>query len=150
MVVLIIGILASIALPQYQKAVLRARYVQLVTLGDSICRASNLYYMANNAWTTNFDELDISLPPGGTTTVEGSGTTVKYPGKFWIKLLNTTSANLVELKLSGTGLEYVNYCYKKQKECRSYNKTALEQGVCASAGASKVACSSCTYDVYLF
>ena len=59
-VVLIIGILAAVALPQYQKAVLKSRYVQLMTAGDAIQRAEEIvYYMANGAYTNDLDALDI-------------------------------------------------------------------------------------------
>ena len=50
-VVLIIGILAAVALPQYQKAVLKSRYVQLMTAGDTIQRAEEIYYMANGTYS---------------------------------------------------------------------------------------------------
>ena len=58
-VVLIIGILAAIALPQYQKAVWKSRYVQLMTVADSIARAETVYYLANGTYTEDATELDI-------------------------------------------------------------------------------------------
>ena len=61
-VVLIIGILAAVALPQYQKAVLKSRYVQLMTAGDAIQRAEEIYYMANGKYTKELDDLDIEVP----------------------------------------------------------------------------------------
>ena len=63
-VVLVIGILAAVALPQYQKAVMRARYKQLVVIGESIAKAQTLYYMENNIYATSFDQLDIEEPDG--------------------------------------------------------------------------------------
>lgn len=60
-VVLIIGILAAVALPQYQKAVLKARYTQLMTAGDTVQRAEELYYLANGKYTNNLDDLDITI-----------------------------------------------------------------------------------------
>lgn len=62
-VVLIIGILAAVALPQYQKAVAKSRFVQLQTIGDAIVKSQGVYYMANGAYATSFDQLDI-LPDG--------------------------------------------------------------------------------------
>ena len=61
-VVLIIGILAAIALPQYNAAVLKARYSALKVLATSIAEAEEAFFLGNNTYTTDVDALDISLP----------------------------------------------------------------------------------------
>lgn len=65
-VVLIIGILASVALPQYQAVVARSRYQQAVLVAEAVVKAQRLYYLANGSYTTHFDDLDIQMPVGGT------------------------------------------------------------------------------------
>ena len=60
-VVLIIGILAAIAVPQYQKAVEKARFMQLVTIAKSISTAQQMYYLANGNYSLNHNELDLSF-----------------------------------------------------------------------------------------
>lgn len=61
-VVLIIGILAAVALPQYRKAVQKARNTQLKTLVSSVATAQKAYFMANGQYASRFDQLDIDLP----------------------------------------------------------------------------------------
>ena len=46
-VVLIIGILAAIALPQYQVAVTKARTAEQMVLLRNMANAEKLYYLAN-------------------------------------------------------------------------------------------------------
>ena len=61
-VVLIIGILAAVALPQYQKAVWKSRNAQLKSVLRSVAAAEETYFMANGEYAENFDELVVDLP----------------------------------------------------------------------------------------
>lgn len=64
-VVLIIGILAAIALPQYQMSTMKTRYLNLMTLTEAIAKASERYYLAQGVYATTFDALDVAMPEGG-------------------------------------------------------------------------------------
>ena len=68
-VVLIIGILAAVALPQYQKAVYKSRFIQAKIVSKAITEAEELYYLANNAYTDDISKLDLSFNP---TSVSGN------------------------------------------------------------------------------
>ncbi len=59
-VVLIIGILAAIAVPQYQKAVAKAELRQIVSLTRSVKEAEELYYLANGKYAP-IEDLDIDI-----------------------------------------------------------------------------------------
>lgn len=63
-VVLIIGILASVALPQYKKAVYKSRYAKLELLANEYVNAAEAYRLAAGEWPKDFDVLAIS--PTGT------------------------------------------------------------------------------------
>ena len=59
-VVLIIGILSAVALPQYQKAVWKARATEMQTLMRSLHTAQIAHYMANGAFASNFQGFGCS------------------------------------------------------------------------------------------
>ena len=59
-VILIIGILAAIAVPQYQKAVARADLAQIISLTRSIKEAEELAYLNQGKYVA-INKLDISI-----------------------------------------------------------------------------------------
>ena len=61
-VVLIIGILAAIALPQYQRAVVKSRAMAAVAQGKALMEAQKLYYMENGRWGTDLEKFTINAP----------------------------------------------------------------------------------------
>lgn len=61
-VVLMIGILAAVALPQYETAVEKSRAAEGLTLLNSLVSAQESYKMANGVYSRDFDALDVSLP----------------------------------------------------------------------------------------
>ena len=83
-VVLIIGILAAVALPQYQKAVAKSRLANIRNILSSIAQAEESYYMANGKYTDKVafgqSELDIDLPSCQSIYVDN----FKCDDYFWI------------------------------------------------------------------
>ena len=63
-VVLIIGILAAVAVPQYQKAVVRGRVAAILPVLKNIREAQEVYYMDNGSYSNDVTQLDIELPAG--------------------------------------------------------------------------------------
>ncbi|WP_428050375.1 type IV pilin protein [Candidatus Avelusimicrobium caledoniensis] len=63
-VVLIIGILAAVALPKYELAVAKARYMQLISLANALGRGQEVYKLANGEFSNDISALSIDLPKG--------------------------------------------------------------------------------------
>ncbi len=61
-VVLIIGILAAIAVPQYQKAVLKSDISRGISLVESLYQAQQSYFLTHGDYALDIDDLDISIP----------------------------------------------------------------------------------------
>ena len=83
-VVLILGILAAMAMPQYFKAVERSRMSEAVSLLNSIAGAQQRKYLQINSYVDDYRGLDVA--PAGAT------------GNSY-----TTSDNGFTITLSGTG-----------------------------------------------
>ena len=60
-VVLIIGILAAVALPQYQKATDKARFAEVITASKSLAQSIEMYYMVNNDYPYYWKQLDVEI-----------------------------------------------------------------------------------------
>lgn len=84
-VVLIIGILAAVALPQYQKAVLKANYSTLKDRARVLAEAQQRHYLATGAYATTFDELDIDFPVNGESN---------YASSFYIHLKDGSNCEM--------------------------------------------------------
>ena len=113
-VVLIIGILAAVAVPQYKVAVWKSHYIQAKTLAQSIAAAEEVYYLANGKYTPNFGELDVEIP----TPIESisCGTNIQLVGGdycsaffAWGKcslITNDPGRNNVECAVKKTGQNF--------------------------------------------
>ena len=127
-VVLIIGILAAVALPQYEKAVEKSRAVQAFTFLDAWVKAQQLYYLANGSYYIGdpsivMKDMGIEAP--------------SYDSKLWTY---TTTYDIVYtsmMRLNGDeGDSFYNlvvlmkpegvvrYCTGREKWCKAINNGA--------------------------
>ncbi len=68
-VVLIIGIIAAVAWPKYEAAVLKSKAVQALVLLRNTADAQTRYYMTNGHYTEDLSLLDIELPQSSKFTL---------------------------------------------------------------------------------
>ena len=90
-VVLIIGILAAVAVPQYQKAVYKSRAVEAMNMLRAIHEAQEVYYLANNEYADDITKLDVEVPTDSITTPEEEGNEEK-PNKYYYVCRNGRQA----------------------------------------------------------
>ncbi|MCQ2410284.1 MAG: hypothetical protein MJ053_01825, partial [Elusimicrobiaceae bacterium] len=114
---LIIGILAAVALPQYQVAVEKARMAEAMITLRSIEDAQKRYYLANGTYTTKVDELDVSF--AGPITHEEY--TIKLPSGISVHI-NGVSVGYIHAgnkAHTNTLVFYLNgprFCHAKQND----------------------------------
>ena len=72
-VVLIIGILAAIALPQYQKAAEKAKLTQAIAVVKAMADAQERFFVANGEYTRDMEQLDITVPGTDYTYTNANG-----------------------------------------------------------------------------
>lgn len=91
-VVLIIGILAAMAMPQYFKAVERSRMTEADTLLGSIAQAQRRKFLQVNRFVTNYKALDVSPKDsnGSLYYTKGNPTTGANGNGFGVTLSGTT------------------------------------------------------------
>ena len=63
-VVVIIGILAAVAMPQYRKVVAKAELSRVISAVKVIDNAQERYYLMYNSYTRNLENLDVQFPNG--------------------------------------------------------------------------------------
>ncbi len=61
-VVLIIGILAAVAVPQYQKAVMKTLYAEMKVSILSVVKAQEIYFLQHGHYSRSFQDLELSFP----------------------------------------------------------------------------------------
>lgn len=140
-VVVIIGILASIALPWYQSAVDSSRYTQLQVLVKSVKDSVELAHMMTGFYPTTLENLDIDLP---SNCVLSGDKTVAECGKFFIDYLDGNNDNIVGMMnfdtntsvASGNYVAYVMWLDQSpenagRRECRAGADSERMQKLCA-------------------
>ncbi len=133
-VVLIIGILAAVALPQYQLAVEKSRLAALKHITKAVAQAQEIYYLANGTYATKLSELDVEFPEGGEINAEEYEIT--YPwGKCTLEDPHNTQCYNTQSKEDLRYLVYHKYGFENpttsyigKSLCQAVNSTQAITG----------------------
>ena len=128
-VVLIIGILAAIALPQYQVAVGKAHVSGSMTFMSAIKKAEQVYRLANGKYTVSFDELDIDRP-AGSTLANDEASFGNWKCWIWISSSDPSRGSVNCKSASGKIPNMILNFYNDEWECEAYN--IYSQHICQS------------------
>ena len=111
-VVLIIGILAAVAVPQYQFAIDKSRTIPYVQLAQQIIKAQQLYFLNHGEYTNKLNALDIDTRKVCPSVNGASGSN---------ELRNCVGGFAFNLPSSATQLlyEYISLSFCKQRACDS-------------------------------
>ena len=142
-VVLILGILAAMAMPQYFKAVERSRMTEAVTLLSNIATAQQRKYLQINAYAKDYRGLDVA-PAGATGSVyytkgdvakgtkgNGFGVTLSAANAYKTGFATATREANANSKDPGLNYQYnlVRYYASDLTTCNGTNKNG--QALCA-------------------
>lgn len=134
-VVLIIGILASVALPQYEKAVEKSRAAEAVIILKSLKDAQEAYYMANGTYASSLEQLDVDVPAElqNYTLEMGSIASGRYAYKHKTKNYYIAASGQFRRGVSSTDRTDVIYCCGDSKFCQIIGTERFDFSHCANA-----------------
>ncbi len=151
-VVLIIGILSAIALPQYEKAVVKSRVGAMLPFMATLQAAQEIYYLNNGTYTNDVSALDVDVPAACTPLEDNTGEFscgqyfllgVYETGQVSLNYCpghNASFADCKEVRTVHIAFRPQNIgsnfsaAERGQRECKVYHDSAVAKGVCASLG----------------
>jgi len=116
-VVLIIGILAAVALPQYQKAVEKSRAMEAFQLLKTVDNAVDAYHLASGEWPKTFEELSIEIPWSGRQKAYVSSliSDARSNGKWSIQLEGGNNSGNYSIQATRLDGKYAGAAFVVQK-----------------------------------
>ena len=125
-VVLIIGILAAVALPQYEKAVAKSRLSEMLVNVRALANAVEVYHLANGEYTSDMASLDINVGQ-----VSGAwGLTENY--SYVVGSDGAVAGSFAELPSNDKRVDIAYWAPTKDFFCRYYTTGGQGESLCKS------------------
>ena len=141
-VVMIIGLLTSIAVPQYNRSVRRAEMMEGLSHGKTIYDAALRYKSVNGEGPTNFNQLDIGFAGAtinGSSFVDGNFTYILYPAQKKVTVQSNVGGYQLDMPfptVSSTGVSAPILCCPNRGDknaewlCKTSSGGATASGGC--------------------
>lgn len=136
-VVLIIGILAAVALPQYQKAVAKSRTAELMLNVKSLRQAVEVYYLENGSYPLDFTSLSIEFAGRvGTDPGNAEGSRISLPNGNYCSLDISDNNITCEATKPNVAIRYFFSPHSVYDSAGYYcvDKESSTQKICLSLG----------------
>jgi prepilin-type N-terminal cleavage/methylation domain-containing protein len=145
-VVLIIGILAAVALPQYQKAVNKSRTVEVLINIKALLDAQKRYILETGSYAQTFGELDISI----SGTPNAADTVVNAPG--YIYDLSNGGINPDQIFAAGTKNSIMIWAQVSSAKlfCRALLSNSQDVSICKSLGGTTDSAKNLAFPSYYY
>lgn len=131
-VVLVIGALTSVALPQYERAVLRSRAAEVWTVLPSLRSATEEYCMANGGYyAPSLDELSVEIPPDAqkfNIYTDSCYSLSRGYGKIYAQFPYDKKGGYVTLGLDMSGGKSCTESVSRDSEISTCRKLGFENG----------------------
>ena len=137
-VVLIIGILAAVALPQYEKAVIKSRIAGSFANLKTITNAAEGVYLETGTYPTDFTVLPISLPGTLSNWAEYSNNILTSPDGSHYYVLETDNGGQVTVVFTKPRYIQINFFvqgpHKGKIRCRAHVNDKVMNDICQNLG----------------
>ena len=131
-VVLIIGILAAVALPQYQKVVEKSRATEAFQLLKTVDNAVDAYHLASGEWPKTFDELAIEIPwTGREKAYSNAISDARSNGTWSVQLEGNNKGGYYSIQATRLDGKYVGSAFVVQKLSPAAYNMPLDTYFCA-------------------
>ena len=150
-VVLVIGILAAVALPQYKIAVAKSRINSLLPTAKSVLQAEEAYYLANGQYTKNWDEISLNVPGTPNNTHQHI---MELPNGGSIGVV-TDGVKTQSAQVAGVQIylfyQHTTFAYRGMQSCYANKDNDFAHRVCSALTNQKNRSSGTgDYDIYHF
>lgn len=134
-VVLIIGILAAVALPQYRVAVEKSRATQLIARVGALYNAAQIYRMDTGAWPTDVRLLSVDVTAGAAKLDKTNISEEEHTG-VWYKDGSSCMVNTAGAACQGSRVYIVHLWGEKSMLCNGNDESG--EKACRSLGGGGV------------